>query len=232
EGAGITADPRTHARPAPLLSQLAEALAEAPEGASLARRLTPYTTGSHRGLFDRPTTVRPEGHLVVMSLRDLPEELKAAGTLLALEAVWRRVVRGERRHRIVVVDEAWWLLRSGSRHAAMFLHRLAKSARKHWCGLTTITQDVGDVLSSELGQAVITNASTHVLLGQSPQAIEALSRVFHLSKGEGSYLLSCQRGQGLLSLGSERAALQVIASEDEHALVTTDPAELAAMEEA
>jgi type IV secretory pathway VirB4 component len=231
QGAGITADPRSHARPAPVLADVVAHLRDEPAGSSLADRLEPYVSGSHRTLFDGPATVRPEGHLVVFSLRDLPEELKTTGTLLALDAVWRGVARGEPRPRVVVVDEAWWLLGAGRDAGARFLQRLAKSARKHWCGLTTITQDVADVLSSELGQAVVTNAAHQVLLGQSPQAMEALGRAFNLSAGEQSYLLTCDRGQGILSVGTERAALQVVASEAEHRLATSDPAELAELTE-
>ncbi len=231
EGAGIITDPRTHARPTPVLGDVVARLRWDPLGVSLAGRLEPYVSGSHRSLFDGPATVRADGHLVVFSLRDLPEELKTAGTLLALDAVWRRVARGERRPRVVVVDEAWWLLGAGRDAGARFLQRLAKSARKHWCGLTTITQDVADVLSTELGQAVVTNAAQQVLLGQSPQAMETLARAFNLSAGEQSYLLTCDRGQGILAIGTERAALQVVASETEHRLATSDPAEIAALGE-
>ncbi len=230
EQAGISADPRTHARPAPVLADVLARLHK-DHGGSLASRLDPYVSGSHRSLFDGPATVRADGHLVVFSLRNLPEELKTAGTLLALDAVWRRVTRGERRPRVVVVDEAWWLLGTGGDAGARFLQRLAKSARKHWCGLTAITQDVADVLSTELGKAVVTNAAQQVLLGQSPQAMEALARAFNLSAGEQSYLLTCDRGQGILAVGTERAALQVVASESEHRLATTDPAEIAGMQE-
>ena len=59
--------------------------------------------------------------------------------------------------------------------------------------------------------------------------MEALGRAFNLSAGEQSYLLTCDRGQGILSIGTERAALQVVASESEHRLATSDPAEIAAM---
>ena len=231
EDAGITSDPRTHTRPAPILANVLGRLREWPDGLSLAGRLDPYTSGSHRGLFDKPTTVRPEGHLVVFSLRDVSDELKTAATLLALDAIWRRVARGESRPRVVVVDEAWWLLGAAGDAGARFLQRLAKSARKHWCGLTTITQDVADVLATDLGQAVVTNASHQVLLGQSPQAMEALAKAFNLSEGERNYLLTCDRGQGILAFGTERAALQVIASEAEHRLATSDPAELASQGE-
>lgn len=229
EAAGITADPRTHARPAPLLRDVCAHLRQSLDGVALAARLAPYVSGSFAGLFDRPTTVRPEGHLVVFSLRDLPDELKTPGTLLALDSVWRRVSQGERRPRLVVVDEAWLLLRGGRDAGGLFLQRLAKAARKHWCGLLAITQDVADMIATDLGQAVITNAAHQVLLGQSPQAIDALARAFNLSEGEKSYLLTCDRGQGILAVGTERAAIQVIASETEHRLVTSDPAEIAAM---
>ena len=95
---------------------------------------------------------------MVFSLRDLPDELKAAGTLLVLDSLWRRVSDpAGRRRRLVVVDEAWLLMREPE--GARFLFRLAKSARKLWCGVTVVTQDAADLLGSELGQAVVTNAA-------------------------------------------------------------------------
>lgn len=227
---GITSDPRTHVRPAPVLGDVVALLGESSVERSLAVRLRPFVEGSHRGLFDRPTTVKPEGHLVVFSLRDVPDdppEIRAAAILTALDAIWRKVRSGERKPRIVVVDEAWMLL--GEDSAARFLGRLAKSARKYWCGLTTVTQDMGDVLSSPLAQAVLTNSSTQVLLGQSSQAIPALAQAFGLSEGEQSYLQTCEQGHGLFCSGTERAGLHVVASSEEHGLVTSDPAELAAL---
>ena len=77
----------------------------------LAAQLEPYTTGSYSGLFDGPTTTAPTGHLVVFSLRDLPDELKTVGTLLVLDAIWRQVTSTQRARRLVVVDEAWLLMR-------------------------------------------------------------------------------------------------------------------------
>jgi type IV secretory pathway VirB4 component len=231
--AGITSDPRTHARPAPLLADLARMLGVSndPTSRELASRLAPFVTGSYRGLFDGPTTTRPDGHLVVFSLRDLPDELKAAGTLLTLDAIWRRVADPTtRRRRIVVVDEAWLLMRKGE--GASFLFRMAKSARKHWCGLTVVTQDAGDLLSSPLGQAVVANAATQVLLRQAPQVVDALAESFGLSAGEQRFLLSAGRGEGLLLGGGAdvRVAFRIVASPAEDRLATTDPAALAALE--
>ncbi|MGH2500783.1 MAG: VirB4 family type IV secretion system protein, partial [Candidatus Limnocylindria bacterium] len=220
-----------HRRPAPLLGDVVAKLDGSSLESSLARRLRPFVAGSYRGLFDRATTVRPEGHLVVLSLRDLPDEpqeLRAAGTLAALDAIWRRVRSAECKPRIVVVDEAWLLL--GEASAARFLARLAKSARKHWCGLVTVTQDVSDVLSSDLGQTVLANSATRVLLRQSPHTIAELSKAFALSDGEGSYLQTCRQGRGLYCAGTERASLEVVASLEEHALITDDPEFLASLE--
>jgi TraG P-loop domain/Helicase HerA, central domain len=224
---GITGDPRTHARPAPQLADLTKALERdsSQPAATLAARLAPYTSGSHRQLFDGPTTTRPEGHLVVFSLRELPDELKATGMLLALDAAWRTVSDPRRRRRrLVVVDEAWQLMRDPA--AAGYLYRFAKSARKHWCALTVVTQDPADVLAAPLGQAVVHNAATQLLLGQAPQAIEILARAFGLSQGEQEHLLAAQPGDALLLAGPHRVALRSLASSTEHRLITTDPAEL------
>ena len=222
EQAGITADPRSHARPAPLLADLAAALdADGdPVARTLAARLAPYVSGTHRGLFDGPTTTRPDGHLVVFSLRDLPDELKAAGTLLTLDAIWRRVSDPtRRRRRLVIVDEAWLLM--AERSGAEFLFRMAKSARKHWAGLTVVTQDAADLLGSPLGQAVVANAATQILLRQAPQSIDTLTEAFGLSAGERAYLLGASRGQGLLAAGVDRVAFSALASPAEDAICRT-----------
>lgn len=227
--AGITNDPATWTRPAPLLRDLAAALTAAgdPAAGTLAARLAPWTYGSFRGLFDGPTTFTPRGHLVVWSTRQLPDELRAAGMLLALDAIWRdvdtptvtRARAGTDRvgpRRLVVVDEAWTLLRDG--HGARFLYKLAKAARKRRAGLAVITQDAADLLSSELGQAVIANSATQILMRQAPQAIQAIADTFALTGGEARMLLAAGRGQALLLSGSERVAFQAVASPREHVL--------------
>ncbi|MFF4349978.1 VirB4 family type IV secretion system protein [Streptomyces sp. NPDC001530] len=227
--AGITSDPRTWTRSAPLLTDLAAALHRSKNrtAAELAARLHPFTRGAFSGLFAGPTTTRPEGHLVVFSLRDLADELKPIGTLLTLDAVWRRVSNPAlRRPRLVTVDEAWLLMKEPA--GAEFLFRMAKASRKHWAGLTVATQDTADVLGSDLGKAVVANAATQILLRQAPQAIDEITRTFDLSEGERQFLLTADRGQGLLSAGTQRVAFQAVASPTEHYLVTTNPAELAA----
>ncbi|WP_431893297.1 VirB4 family type IV secretion system protein [Micromonospora haikouensis] len=227
--AGITADPATHHRPAPLLRDLAQTLHadDDPAATTLAARLAPWVRGSFADLFDAPTTHTPVGHLVVWSLRHLPDELRTVGTLLALDSIWRTVDAPGRpsQQRLVVVDEAWLLMHDGE--GARFLFRMSKAARKRNAGLTVVTQDAADVLGTDLGRAVVSNAATQVLLRQAPQAIDAVGEAFGLTGGERRLLLSARRGQGLLISGVNRTSFESISSAAEHALATTNPAELA-----
>ncbi|MEV8023040.1 ATP-binding protein [Streptomyces sp. NPDC086554] len=228
---GITADPRTWRRTPPQLDDLAAILTgdADPTATNLAHRLAPYTTGSHARLFNGPSTTTTTGHLVVFALRQLPEEVKAPAMLLALDAIWRRVASPGRpgRH-VVLVDEAWLLMREGA--GARFLFKMAKAARKHWTGLAVITQDADDVLASPLGRAIVSNAATQILLRQAPQAIDQITENFHLSHGEREFLLSAARGEALLLTGDRRhkVALISVAAPGEHEVITTDPGELAA----
>ncbi|MET9076988.1 conjugal transfer protein TraC [Streptomyces sp. NPDC004232] len=229
--AGITSDPRTWRRIPPTLADLAAVLAE--EGgeasADLTNRLAPFTTGSHSALFNGHTTASTTGHLVVFALRQLPEEVRPPAMLLALDAVWRQVThRTQPGRHLVVVDEAWLLMRDGA--GAGFLFRMAKTARKRWTGLAMVTSDADDVLASPLGRAIVSNAATQILLRQAPQAIEVISDNFHLCHGEREFLLSATRGEALLLTGDRRhkVALISVAAPGEHEVITTDPGELAA----
>ncbi|WP_249644397.1 PrgI family protein [Nocardia sputi] len=227
---GITEDPASWTRPAPTLSGLRDQLARlaTPAAGELAAALHPFVGGgAYAGLLDGATTTDPEGGLIVFSLRELPEELKTIGTLLVLDATWRRVSSpADRRPRLITVDEAWLLMRQPA--AAEFLFRAAKSFRKHWAGLTVATQDSADVLSTELGRAIVSNAATQILLRQAPQAIDEVATAFRLSEGEQQFLLSAARGSGLLAVGgTDRAVFASLASPTENALITTNPSELA-----
>jgi len=232
--AGITNDPATWTRSAPLLRDLAATLDSEtnPAARTLAARLSPWVDGSFKDLFDGPTTYRPRGHLVVWSTRQLADELRAAGMLLALDAIWRDVdtpatgradahggTLGGRR--LVVVDEAWTLLRDGE--GAKFLYRLAKAARKRRAGVAVITQDAADLLGSDLGQAVVANAATQILMRQAPQAIDQIADTFGLTAGEARMLLAAGRGEALLLAGSHRVTFQAVASPREHELCANFP---------
>jgi type IV secretory pathway VirB4 component len=221
---GITPDPRTWTAPAPGLAVVVDLLRRGADaaGARLAGRLDPFVAGAHGGLFDAPTSHRLDTHLTVYALDQLPEQLKTAAMLLVLCEVWRQAAAGDGRRRMVLIDEAWVLLKDPV--AARFLFRLAKSARKHTLALAMVTQDAADVLGTELGAAVVANAATQVLLRQAPQSIDTVADAFHLSAGERAFLLTAPRGNALLSAADgAKATLATIADpsiEDEGLLHT------------
>ncbi|WP_191843985.1 VirB4 family type IV secretion system protein [Catellatospora chokoriensis] len=225
-GAGISHDPATWTRQAPLLRDVAAELAsEGDAGVSLAARLQPWVNGSFKDLFDGPTTTVPAGQLVVWSTRQLADELRAPGMLLALDAIWQDVDNppargGSTPRRLVIVDEAWRLLHDGE--GARFLFRLSKQARKRRAGVSVVTQDAADLLGSQLGQAVIANAATQVLMRQAPQAIDEVSEAFGLTSGEARALLAARRGEGVLLAGAHRVSFQALASPAEHRLCVGD----------
>ena len=227
---GITPDPSTHRRPAPLLSDLykiLQAMAE-PQAHSMAGRLERYVKGSAAGIFDQPTNIELRNTFTVFSIRDLSEDLRPIAMFMMLDYIWTRIKR-DRRKRLLVIDEAWWLMQHPD--AAKFVHSIAKRARKYALGLTTITQDVEDFLDTDYGKAVVTNSAIQMLLKQSPAAIDRIQKVFYLTQGEKNYLLSAGIGEGLFFAGSNHVAVQVIASENEHNLITTNPIEIMQREE-
>lgn len=224
---GITPDPATQRRPAPLLSDLykiLQAMAE-PQAHAMAGRLEKYVKGSAAGIFDQPSNVKIRNTFTVFSIRDLAEDLRPIAMYMMLDYIWTRIKR-DRRKRLLIIDEAWWMMKYPD--AARFLHSVSKRARKYALGVTTITQDVEDFLGTDYGKAVVTNSSIQLLLKQSPAAVDKIKEVFYLTSGEKNYLLSAGIGEGLFFAGSNHVAIQVIASENEHNLITTNPIELMA----
>jgi type IV secretory pathway VirB4 component len=225
--AGISADPATHARPAPLLADLHTALRAIDNdvAAALASRLRRYVSGSLAGgLFAGPTNVALNRRLVVFNIQMLEEELRPVAMHLIANFVWNRV-RRERRPRLLVIDEAWSLLRYPE--GGDFVSGMARRARKYYLGLVTITQDVADFLRSEHGRAVLVNAAMKLLLKQDASTLEAVADAFQLTPDERHYLLAASKGEGLLFARGTRLPITIEASPAEHRLATTAPRELA-----
>ncbi len=224
--AGITGDPQTHTRPAPLLRDLHRVLARTPgdTAASLAARLRRYVEGSLAGLFSAPTNVALDLRLVVFNVQALEPELRPLGIHLIASFVWNGV-RRQRRPRLLIIDEAWSLMQYAEGGA--FLSSMARRARKYYLGLVTITQDVADFLGSEHGRTVLTNAALKFLMKQDSATIEPVVATFQLSPEERQFLLAAGKGEGLFFAPGSHVALKVEASPMEHRLATTAPRELA-----
>ena len=168
-------------------------------------------------------------NFIVFGIRDMEESLRPLALFIIMRYVWN-IVRTEIKKRILVIDEAWWLMQSED--GASFLFGLVKRGRKYWLGVTTITQDVEDFMKSQYGKAIITNSSLQLLLKQSPAAIEVLKKTFDLTEQETSLLLDASVGEGLFFAGKKHVFMSVKASYTEDQIITTAPGEVEKIKEA
>lgn len=219
--AGITSDPLTHMSPPPTIINLYDTLLHmGGTGPGLAQRLRKYTSGTFAGIFSQQSNVDINNPMVVFNIRDLEDELRPVAMYIILSHIWN-IVRADQRRRLLIVDEAWQLMKYDD--SANFLFSLAKRARKYYLGLTTITQDVEDFMTSKMGRAIVANSSMQLLLKQSSSAVDVLSDVFKLTDEEKKRLSNFPVGQGLFFAGPNHVHIQIIASETEESLITTRP---------
>lgn len=224
----ISSDSTTQKNEPPLLSDLQNVLRNMEGGEEVANKLEKYTAGTFAGLFNKPTNIDLGRGFVVFSIRDLEEELRPIAMYLILGYIWNSI-RKELRRRIMIIDEAWWMMQYED--SAKFLYALAKRARKYYLGLTIISQDVEDFLTSKYGRAVVANSSMQILLKQAPSSIDLVAEVFNLTEGEKFLLLESEVGEGLFFAGLNHVAIKIIASYTEDQLITSDPKQILAMRE-
>ena len=215
----------------PTLSDLQEILEGMKGAEGLLERLKKYTEGTFAGLLNHSTNVELDNQLVVFSIRDLEDELRPIAIYTIINYVWN-IVRSEIKKRILVIDEAWWMMQY--RDSATFLRGLVRRARKYYLGVTVITQDVVDFLASEDGRdiATVTNSALTFLFKQTPASIETVAKTFNLTEGEQYFLLNCGVGEGLIFAGQKHVAIQVVASYTEDQIITSDPRQLLEIEAA
>jgi len=222
---GITPDPETQTKEAPLIEDLYKALIgmEEEKARNLAARMEKYIKGSFAGIFNQKTTVNLNNPFVVFGIKNLEESLRPIAMHIILDYIWT-VIKKELKKRILVVDEAWYLMQYDD--SATFLRGIVKRGRKYYLGVTTITQDVDDFLQTPYGKEIVTNSAIQILLKQHSAAIDLIGNTFYLSEGEKQLLLSADKGEGIFFAGQNHVAIQVIASKEEHDLITSNPEEL------
>lgn len=213
----------------PVMQDLVDVLSGMDGADNLVIRLKKYTDGTFAGLFNSPTNVNTSNQLVIFSVRDLEDELRPMAIYTLVNYIWN-IVRSERKKRLLMIDEAWWLMMHED--SAKFMYALVKRCRKYFLGVTTITQDVNDFLRSPYGQAIVNNSAMQLLLKQSPSAVDTIQKTFMLTEGEKYLLLDSPVGQGIFFAGNKHVAIQVVASYTEDQLVTSNPQQLMDIERA
>jgi len=224
---GITPDPSTQGKTPPLLEDLYKILKSMAEDEAhlLADKLERFVRGSAAGIFDQISNIEINNSFTCFGIRDLSDELRPMAMYVMLDFIWTRIKK-DKRQRILIIDEAWWMMQYPD--AARFVYSIAKRSRKYGLGLTTVTQDVNDFLTSDYGKAIVSNSSIQLLLKQSTSSVDQIQKVFYLSEGEKDYLLSTGIGEGLFFADNNHVAIQIIANENEHNLITTNFREILA----
>ena len=213
----------------PLLTDFEVVLAGMGGSDSLIQRLVKYTHGSWSSFINRPSNVDINRKFVVFSVRDMEDELKPVAMYIVTHFIWN-AVRKNLKKRLLVVDEAWWMMKSED--TASFLYSIAKRGRKYYLGLATITQDVGDFMKSPYGIPIVTNSSIQLLLKQSPATIDILQKTFNLTDEEKYLLLEANVGEGIFFAGLKHVAIKTIASYTEDQIITSDPSQILAIKKA
>ncbi len=224
---GITPDPATQKNTPPLMEDLYKTIIgmENEEADDVAARLEKFITGSFRGIFDQASNVDIKNEFTVFSVKEMEDELRPIAMYVILDFIWTRVKKDFKK-RLLIIDEAWYFMQHPD--SGRFIYSMAKRARKYYLGITTITQDVEDFLHNDFGKAIVSNASIKFLMKQSSASVPALAETFYLSEGERQLLVSADVGEGVFFAGQNHVALRVVASPEEHEVITTDPREVEA----
>lgn len=189
----------------------------------LCEKLEKYISGSLADVFNAQTNVKLDNRLVIFDIKDLPENLRQIMMLIISNFVKNQVMAKPEK-RLLVIDEGWILLQH--EESARFVAGLVRRARKYYLGISIISQQANDFLKNEYGRAIASQSALRILMRQDTTTIKGIVSEFNLSEYEQSFLITCERGDALLIADQNHVAVKVVAAEEEHPLITTNPAEL------
>jgi len=213
---------RKAGRKQPILSDLYHEL-KMLEQMKLCERLEKYISGSLANVFNAQSNISLSNRLVVFDIKDMPESLRQIMMLIISNFVQNQV-KSHPRKRMLVIDEAWLLLEHDE--SARFISGLVRRARKYYLGVAIISQQANDFLKNDYGRAIASQSSLRILMRQDTTTIKNVVSQFNLSEYEANFLLTCDKGEALIIADKNHVAVKVVASEKEHPLITTNPAEI------
>lgn len=206
----------------PLLSDFYKVL-KGMKQKNLCNKLERFVKGSLSTVFDSQTNIELNNRLIIFDIKDLSESLRQIMMLVIANFV-NSQVKSNPQKRILVIDEGWMLLEH--EESARFISGLVRRARKYYLGVTLITQQANDFLSSEYGRAIASQSSLRVLMRQDTTTINKVTDEFRLSEYESNFLTTSGKGEALIIADQNHVAVKIVASEKEHPLLTTDPKEI------
>jgi hypothetical protein len=159
--------------------------------------------------------------LLTYNVAEFTEAEQATKLREYITELWA-LAREDPRPRLLVLDELWSVLRRAE--LAALVEEIARRGRKYGLALWIATQQVEELIES--GKPVFDNAALKVYLQQEDRDLEGLCKAANLSEAARRVLRSAARGQALIQCGKLLVLVDVQATADEHAHITTDPREL------
>jgi len=227
EEKGITNDKTTWRKKPPVMGDLLQELKSMSKNAtkieaetyrSLINRIEMYVTGVF-SFLNQHTNLNFQNRFVCFNIGEMPSQVKPTIMFLILDYVYMKMKKDIER-KILVIDEAWSLLQRTEDEGYIF--KIVKTCRKFNLGLLLITQDVGDLLKGDAGKALLNNSEYTLLLRQKHSIIDQLEKTFHLSLQERERLLTASTGEGIIIISNEHSEIKIIASPEEHKVITTN----------
>jgi type IV secretory pathway VirB4 component len=188
----------------------------AEDGRQLALSLRRMGAGDLRGMFDGPTSpgLDLSGRLVVFNLREVKDE--ARPILMACTAAWLQGswARNDGVRRIVVLDEAWVVLRHLA--IARWLRESWKLARQYGVQNIAVMHRLSDLTAAgdagseqvQLAKGLLEDSETRVIYRQSPGEVEQARELLGLTQTEVEQIPMLERGEALWRVGRRSFIVQ------------------------
>ncbi len=225
DNAGISEDPDTHDRPAPIFPDfwgILRGYAEHNQLVSdLMEKLWSWHSGSLSKIFDAPTNVDLTNKYLVFQISKVKDRQKAPVMHAILEFL-NGVLSNRNEPSDCWIDEGWALL--AFKMSAEFTETMYRSGRARDNGMWIASQAVIEFVESHEGNVILDLAATHAIFRHEHQkSANATAGIHDLSEEETEQLLSFQPGEGYLVVDQSRIPMEVLASEKEKELYNTDP---------
>ena len=151
---------------------------------------TLYNNPNPKNLFNSRFTVFEVG-----ALKELGEKTIYPHCILGIMLSFSRMMRQGKERKTLVIEEAWQAI--ANNQMSGFLKELWKTSRKHNTSAVMVTQELTDIMSSEvIKDTILQNSATKILLSQESNitAISQVEQLFGLTKHQKAMVMSVGLG--------------------------------------
>ena len=200
------------------------------EAKKIASSLELYVLGTLK-VFSNKTNVRSNNKLVCYDTKDLGKNLKTAGMLIVMDAIWNRITANREvgRRTWLDIDEIQVFFSDSLLEA--YFDEIWRRFRK-WGGIPTgVTQNVTPLLASGIAYNMLQNSEFVVLMNQAAQDRKELAEMFGISESNMQYITNSEQGHGLICVGGNLIPLSNIFPKNTqlYRLMTTKLEEISAI---